>query len=127
MLYSHSLNLEGGETHPFLLAKSIARQSAWKWCSFHHNIFVKSQLDGWMSALPEFMASLINVPDAPYPSDLNKRISGNMDFFFKHEYKTFVEYLPNGERIRSNNVHMAAAISRESSDAYYVQATRARR
>jgi len=63
----------------------LPETGAEKWRSFHHDIFVKSQLDGWMSALPEFMASLINVPDTPYPSNLNERISGNMDCYFNIE------------------------------------------
>jgi hypothetical protein len=63
----------------------LPETEAEKWRSFHHNIFVKSQIDGWVSALPEFMASLINVPDTPYPSDLNERISGNMDCYFNIE------------------------------------------
>jgi hypothetical protein len=71
------------------------------------------------------MGSLINVPDSPFPPDLNDRISSNVDFFFKHEFRTFFGYLPNIEIIRKNNVHMVTAIGRDSDNAYYVQATRA--
>jgi hypothetical protein len=71
------------------------------------------------------MASLINVPDTPYPSDLNDRISGNVDFFFKHEFKAFYGYLPNIEDIKNQNVKMVTATGKDSDGAYYVQATRA--
>ena len=71
------------------------------------------------------MASLINVPDTPYPPDLNERISGNVDFFFKHEFRAFSAYLPNTESIRNYSVNMVTATGRDSDDAYYVQATRA--
>jgi hypothetical protein len=71
------------------------------------------------------MTSLINVPDTPYPSDLNERISGNVDFLFRHEFKAFFRYLPNIESIRNHNVKMVTATGRDSDDAYYVQATRA--
>ena len=47
-----------------------------------------------------------------------------MDFFFKHEYKAFVQYLPNVKRIMENKVNMVAAIGRDSDDAHYVQSTR---
>jgi hypothetical protein len=71
------------------------------------------------------MTSLINVPDKPYPSDLNERLSGNVDFLFKHEFRAFFRYRPNIESIRNHNVKMVTATGRESDDAYYVQATRA--
>lgn len=47
-----------------------------------------------------------------------------MDFFFKHEYKAFVQYIPNVKRIRENKVNMVAAIGRDSDDAHYGQSTR---
>ena len=94
-----------------------------KWRSFVRNIYIKSQHEGSLSAQTEFMASLINVPDSPLPTDLNNRILGNVDFFFKHEFKAFFEYLPNIESIRKNNVHLVTATGRDSDDAYYVQAT----
>jgi pimeloyl-ACP methyl ester carboxylesterase len=93
------------------------------WRSFVRNIYIKSQHEGSLSAQTEFMASLINVPDSPLPTYLNNRISGNVDFFFKHEFKAFFEYLPNIESIRKNNVHLVTATGRDSDDAYYVQAT----
>jgi hypothetical protein len=71
------------------------------------------------------MASLIDVPDSPLPTDLNDRISANVDFFFKHEFGTFFRYIPDIETIRKNNVQMVTAIGRDSDDAYYVHATRA--
>ena len=35
------------------------------WRSFVHDIYTKSQQDGWQAALYDFMASLINVSDVP--------------------------------------------------------------
>lgn len=52
-----------------------------KWRTFVEGIYSKSQREGWQAAQIEFMASLINVPDSPYPTDLNDRLSGNVDFF----------------------------------------------
>ena len=66
-----------------------------------------------------------NVPDTPYPSDLNERISGNVDFFFKHEFKAFSSYLPDIESLRKYSVKMVTATGSHSDDAYYVQTTRA--
>jgi pimeloyl-ACP methyl ester carboxylesterase len=99
--------------------------NAQRWRSFVDKIHTKSQREGWQVAQTEFMASLINVPDKPYPPDLNERLSGNVDFFFKHEFKAFYEYQPNIESIINHNVKMVTATGRESDDAYYVQATRA--
>jgi pimeloyl-ACP methyl ester carboxylesterase len=103
----------------------LPKADAEKWRSFVYNIYTKSQHEGSQAAQTEFMGSLINVPDSPFPPDLNDRISSNVDFFFKHEFRTFFGYLPNIEIIRKNNVHMVTAIGRESDNAYYVQATRA--
>ena len=96
-----------------------------KWRSFVENIFTKNQSEGSQAAQTEFMASLINVPDSPLPTDLNDRISANVDFFFKHEFRAFFRYVPNIESIRKNNVQMVTAIGRDSDNAYYVQTTRA--
>jgi hypothetical protein len=71
------------------------------------------------------VATLIGAPDIPFPPDLDKRISGNMDFFFRHEYKAFAQYIPNVKRIRENKVDMVTAVGRDSDDSQYVQATRA--
>jgi pimeloyl-ACP methyl ester carboxylesterase len=98
---------------------------AQRWRTFVDEIYTKYQREGWQAAQTEFMTSLINVPDTPYPSDLNERISGNVDFFFKHEFKAFYKYLPNIESIRNHNVKMVTATGRDSDDAYYVQATKA--
>ncbi|MGH9993670.1 MAG: hypothetical protein ACRD4J_00335, partial [Nitrososphaeraceae archaeon] len=51
--------------------------------------------------------------------------SGNVHFFFEHEFRAFSGYLPNIESIRKNNVHVVTAIGRDSDNTYYVQATRA--
>ena len=76
-------------------------------------------------ALVDFMASLVGAPDIPYPRDLNERISSNMNFFFKHEYKTFIQYILDVNRIRENKVSMIAAVGRDSDDAHYIQSTKA--
>jgi pimeloyl-ACP methyl ester carboxylesterase len=96
-----------------------------KWRSFHHDIYMKNLLEGWQAALPEFTATLIGAPDIPFPPDLNERISGNMDFFFRHEYKAFAQYIPDVKRIRENKVKMVTAVGRDSDDSQYVQSTRA--
>jgi pimeloyl-ACP methyl ester carboxylesterase len=96
-----------------------------KWRTFHYNIYMKNLSEGWEAATADFTASLIGAPDIPYPPDLNERISQNMDFFFKHEYKAFTQYIPNVKRIRENKVNMVAAVGLDSNDAYYVQSTRA--
>jgi hypothetical protein len=106
-------------------AEPLPKADAEKWHSFVRDIYTKSQRDGWQAAQTEFMASLINVPDTPYPPDLNERISLNVDFFFKHEFRAFFGYLPNIESIRNYCVKMVTATGRDSDDAYYVQATRA--
>ena len=103
----------------------LPKSDAEKWRSFVYNIYLKSQREGSLAAQTEFMASLISVPDSPFPTDLNDRLSGNVDFFFKHEFRAFFRYLPNIESIRKNNLHMVTAIGRDSDNAYYVQTTRA--
>ncbi len=105
--------------------KMLPEGDAEKWRSFVENIYTKSQHEGSQAAQTEFMASLINVPDSPFPADLNIRISGNIDFFFKHEFKAFYGYLPNITNIRKNKVQLVTAVGRDSDNAYYVQATRA--
>jgi pimeloyl-ACP methyl ester carboxylesterase len=97
-----------------------------KWSSFVNNIFTKNQSEGSQAAQTAFMASLINVPDSPLPTDLNDRISrANIDFFFKHEFRAFFRSVSNIETIRKNNVQMVTAIGRDSDNAYYIQTTRA--
>ena len=66
--------------------------------SFHYDIYMKSLSEGWEAALVDFMATLIGA--VPFPPDLNDRVSQNMDFFFKHEYKAFIQYIPNVKQIR---------------------------
>lgn len=84
----------------------------------------KNQREEWQTAIADFMASHVGIPENPFPPDMNERVSGKIDFFFKHEYKTFVRYLPNVERIRNNNVSIVAAVGRDSNDAYYVLSTK---
>jgi pimeloyl-ACP methyl ester carboxylesterase len=129
------IGLELAATRPELIDFLIAHEApvievlpepkAQRWRTFADEIYAKSQREGWQAAQTEFMASLINVPDKPYPPVLNERLSGNVDFFFKHEFKGFFKYLPNVESIRNHNVKMVTATGRDSDDAYYVQATRA--
>ena len=96
-----------------------------KWRSFHHDIYMKNLREGWQAALPKFTATLIGAPDIPFPPDLDERVSGNMDFFFRHEYKAFAQYIPDVKRIRENKVKMVTAVGRDSDDSQYVQSTRA--
>jgi pimeloyl-ACP methyl ester carboxylesterase len=103
----------------------LPKVDAEKWRSFVNNIYIKSQREGSLAAQTEFMASLINVPDSPLPTDLNDRLFGNVDFFFRHEFRAFFRYQPNIESIRKNNVQMVTAIGIDSDNAYYVQTTRA--
>jgi pimeloyl-ACP methyl ester carboxylesterase len=111
--------------HEAPVIELLPEPEAQKWRTFVDEIYTKSQREGWQAAQTEFMSSLINVPDKPYPPDLNERLSGNVDFFFKHEFKAFYKYQPNIESIRNHNVKMVTATGRDSDDAYYVQATRA--
>jgi pimeloyl-ACP methyl ester carboxylesterase len=99
---------------------------AQRWRVFVDTIYTKNQIEGWQAAQTEFMKSLINVPvDAPIPSDLNERLSGNVDFFFKHELRAVFGYLPNIQTIRNNKVSMVTAVGKDSDDAYYVQTAKA--
>lgn len=93
--------------------------------SFHHDIYLKYLREGWKAALPDFTATLIGAPDIPFPPDLDERVSGNMDFFFRHEYKAFTQYIPDVKRVRENKVNMITAVGRDSDDSQYVQTTRA--
>ena len=129
------IGLELAATRPELIDFLIVHEApviellnepkAQKWRTFVDEIYAKSQREGSQAAQIEFMASLINVPDTPYPPDLNERISGNVDFLFRNEFKAFFKYLPNIESIRNYNVKMVTATGRDSDDAYYVQATKA--
>jgi pimeloyl-ACP methyl ester carboxylesterase len=111
--------------HEAPVIELLPEPKAQTWRTFVDEIYAKSQREGWQAAQTEFMASLINVPDKPYPPDLNERLSGNVNFFFGHEFKAFYKYLPNIESIRNHNVKMVTATGRDSDDAYYVQATKA--
>jgi pimeloyl-ACP methyl ester carboxylesterase len=111
--------------HEAPVIELLPESKAQRWRTFVDEIYTKSLREGWQAAQTEFMSSLINVPDKPYPSDLNERLSGNVDFFFKHEFRAFYKYLPNIESIRNHNVKMVTATGKDSDEAYYVQATRA--
>ena len=111
--------------HEAPVTELLPKSDAEKWRIFFNNIYTKSQREGSLAAQTEFMASLINVPNSPFPTDLNDRLTGNIDFFFKHEFRAFLGYQPNIENIRENNVHMVTAVGRDSDNAYYVQTTRA--
>jgi pimeloyl-ACP methyl ester carboxylesterase len=111
--------------HEAPVIELLPKSDSEKWRSFVYNIYKKSQREGSLAAQTEFMASLKSVPDSPFPTDLNDRLSGNIDFFFKHEFRAFFRYLPNIESIRKNNLHMVTAIGRDSDNAYYVQTTKA--
>jgi pimeloyl-ACP methyl ester carboxylesterase len=96
-----------------------------RWRSFVEEVYVKCLHEGLDAAQTEFMKSLVNVPYSPYPPDLNERLSGNVDFFFKHELREFIGYVPKINKIRSNKVSIVTATGIDSNDAYYVQATKA--
>jgi pimeloyl-ACP methyl ester carboxylesterase len=102
----------------------LPESKAQRWRSFVDEIYTKSQREGWQAAQKVFMSSLINIPDKPYPPNLNERLSDSVAFFFEHEFKAFYKYQPNIESIRNHNVKMVTATGRDSDDAYYVQATR---
>jgi pimeloyl-ACP methyl ester carboxylesterase len=110
--------------HEAPVIELLPAADAEKWRSFHYDIYMKNQREGWEAALVDFMAALIGAPDIPFPPDLNERVSQNMDLFFQHEYKAFIQYIPNVKQIRKNKVNMVAAIGRDSGDAHYVQSTR---
>ncbi|HKO64391.1 MAG TPA: alpha/beta hydrolase [Candidatus Nitrosocosmicus sp.] len=95
------------------------------WRSFVKEVYNKSLNEGSEVAQIQFMKSLVNVPASPYPPDLNERLSGNVDFFFKHEFRTFFGYMPKIDAIKNNKVNIVTATGIESNDAYYVKATRA--
>ena len=88
-------------------------------------VYEKNLSEGSDIAQTEFMKSLVNVPFDPYPVDLNERLSGNIDFFFKHEMRGFFGYLPKINSIKNNKVNIITAVGADSNDAYYVRATRA--
>ncbi len=111
--------------HEAPVIKLLPESDARRWRTFVLEIYLKCQREGWQAAQIEFMASLLNVPDSPYPPDLNERLANNVDFFFKHEFRHFYDYLPNIESLRNNGTSMVTATGRESNGAYYVQATRA--
>lgn len=92
------------------MIKLLPEPKAQRWRTFVDEIYAENQCEGSQAAHTEFMASLINVPDTPYPPDLNERISGDVDFFFGHEFKTFYKYLPNIESIRNHNVKMVSVV-----------------
>lgn len=98
---------------------------AQRWRSFVNEVYNKSLHEGSDIAQTEFMKSLVNVPSDPYPQDLNERLSGNVDYFFKHEMRAFFGYRPKISTIRNNKVKMVTATGIDSNGAYYVRATRA--
>ena len=95
-----------------------------KWRSFNNDIYSKSQKEGWKAALGDFINSLINAPDIPFPLDLKERVSGNIDFFFKHEFKSLICYIPDFKRLQENDVDMVVAVGVESDDVDDVQSTK---
>ena len=111
--------------HEAPVIKLLPDSDARRWRTFVDEIYLKCQREGWQAAQIEFMASLLNVPDSPYPPDLNERLAGNVDFFFKHEFRHFYDYLPYIESLRNNGTSMVTATGKESDEAYYVQATKA--
>ena len=107
------------------LIELLHKTETQRWRSFVKEVYEKNLNEGSDAAQNEFMKSLVNVPSSPYPSDLNERLSGNVDFFFKHEFRAFFGYQPKISTIRNNKVNIVTATGIESNDAYYVQATKA--
>ena len=126
------IGLELATSRPDLISFLIIHETpiieilpdAKKWRSFNDDIYIKSQKEGWKVALGDFMKSLVNSPDVSFPDDLKRRISGNVDFFFKHEFKSFINYIPDFKRLQENDVNIVAAVGIESDDAYYVKSTK---
>ena len=83
-----------------------------KYRSFHHDIYLKYLREGWKAALPDFTATLIGAPDIPFPPDLDERVSDNMDFFFRHEYKAFTQYIPDVKQVRKQGQYGKCGRSR---------------
>lgn len=96
------IGLELAATRPELIDSLIVHEppviellnetEARKWRSFFNKTYEKSLHEGYDVAQTEFMKSLVNVPFSPYPPDLNERLSGNVDFFFKHEFRALGIY-----------------------------------
>jgi hypothetical protein len=107
-----------------IVIELLPKDDAEKWRSFIRDIYTKSQREGWQAAQTEYMASLINVLCTPYPPALNKRLSNNIDFFFKHEIKAFYAYIPNVESTRNSRLKIVTAIGKDSDRAYNVQTTK---
>src|SRR5919106_3589972 len=68
--------------HEAPVIELLPEPKAQRWRTFVDEIYTKSQREGWQAAQTEFMATLINVPDKPYPPHLNEQFSGNVDYFF---------------------------------------------
>jgi pimeloyl-ACP methyl ester carboxylesterase len=107
------------------LIELLHKTETQRWRSFVKEVYEKNLNEGSDAAQNEFMKSLVNVPFDPYPTDLSERISGNVDFFFKHELRGFFGYLPKINTIRNKKVNIITAVGVNSNDAYYVQATKA--
>lgn len=71
--------------HEAPVIELLPDSDAQRWRTFVDRVYTKSQYEGWQAAQAEFMASLVNVPNTPYPPDLNERISGNVDCYFNIE------------------------------------------
>ena len=111
--------------HEFPVIELLPAADTDKYRLFHHDFYMKYLREGWQAALPDFVATLVGAPDIPFPPDLDERVSGNMDFFFGHEYKAFTQYIPDVKRIRENKVNMITVVGRDSDNSQYVQATKA--
>jgi pimeloyl-ACP methyl ester carboxylesterase len=102
----------GGGIIGLELAELLPAADADKYRSFHHDIYLKYLREGWKAALPDFTATLIGAPDIPFPPDLDERVSDNMDFFFRHEYKAFTQYIPDVKQVRKQGQYGKCGRSR---------------
>jgi pimeloyl-ACP methyl ester carboxylesterase len=95
-----------------------------KWRRFVDDISAKTEREGAMAAMIAFASELTMEPGATPPPEFFQRSMGNIEFFFKHEYRPLTLYTPDLERIRDNGVRMVMACGLGSGDAYYARATR---
>ena len=81
--------------HEAPVIELLPKSDAEKWRSFVYNIYLKSQREGSLAAQTEFMASLISVPDSPFPTDLNDRLSGNTNITISTNIPTNTDITTN--------------------------------
>src|ERR687891_634660 len=110
------------------IQKKVATEAATIYCEYRGRgplqLLIPGAMEdaGFYSTAADILAEKFTV--VCYDRRCNSRSSGNVDFFFKHEFRAFFAYIPHIESMRNNKVKMVTAIGKESDNAYYVQATR---